>query len=263
MFSNTSHYIFSGCDRVLLAMQSSRFDGVCSSFDRCTVPTAKHSLTNLKTNPSWGQQSCCLLALLFSSNVLVDAAAAAADTDVGLLPLVLFCTLVGQHSDLICFNPTYFWKSVYSLFEVHTSNPSSQVLITPPDVWWMLPLGATLSLSLFPPFVFLLFESELLLFCRHKAMPHSLVFTHVSPSKSSPLQLHFPFFFSLSFMHLLYSFLYSCSVSVLVFVLPRKLSLPFHAYVHKYTHTHTNYKVYISPVVLRVKSLNVLASQGT
>lgn len=97
----------------------------------------------------------------------------------------------------------------------------------------------SLSLSLFPPFVFLLFESELLLFCRHKAMPHSLVFTHVSPSKSSPLQLHFPFFLSPSFMHLLYSFLYSCSVSVLVFVLPRKLSLPFHAYTCTNTHTHT------------------------
>ena len=135
-----------------------------------------------------------------------------------------------------------------SLWSPHFKNPSSQVLITPPDVWWMLPLGAAPSLSrslslslsltnspslfLSLSFVFLLFEAQLLLSSRHKAMPHSLVLTHVSSSKSSPLPFHFPPFFFLprspSVLHLL------CSFSLFMFCLrpclrpSPKLSLPLH-----------------------------------
>lgn len=47
--------------------------------------------------------------VVFPSNVSIDADAAATH-DVHFLPLVLFCTLLGQRGDLICFKPTYFWK---------------------------------------------------------------------------------------------------------------------------------------------------------
>lgn len=56
------------------------------------------------------------------------------------------------------------------------------------------------SLSFVPPFVFLLFELQLLSF-RHKALPRSLILTLVSLSKPSPLPFNFPLF-----LQLLYSF---------------------------------------------------------
>lgn len=76
----------------------SQFDIACSSFDRRTVPTAKHFLSNHKTNKPV-TRTAVMLSLVFvvSSNVLVDAAAVAAAVvtadDVRFLPLVLFCTL--------------------------------------------------------------------------------------------------------------------------------------------------------------------------
>ncbi len=265
MSSNTSHYIFSWCDRELLAMQSfGLIQCVVLLTDVLYLQQNTSSQTTKPTSPSPGQQSCCLLSLLFSSHVLVDVAAAAAaaavaavvvavDDDVRFLPLVLFCTLRGQRSDLICFNPTYFWKCVYGLFEVHTSNPSSQVLITPPDVWWMLPLGASLSLSLS-------------LSCSLPLSPPLLSFSSLSRSYSSPpdtkpclihlsspvsprpnhLRSHFifyfPFFCSPSVLHLLYYF------SLFMFCLcpclrPSSRTLSAFTHMHTYntiSHTHTH-----------------------
>lgn len=127
-----------------------------------------------------------------------------------------------------------------------------------------LSLSHTLSLS--PSFVLFLFELQLLLSSRHKAMPHSLVLTHVSSSKSSLLPFHFlRAFFLLSLCSAPFVFFFSLhvlSLSLYLSFLPNSLYLYTHAYIQR-SHTSTHCRMYISPAVLRVKSLNVLASPET
>lgn len=93
-----------------------RLDTSCSSPDRRAVPTAKHILTSRKTSGLITRTAAVLSPRLCCSfsNALVAAVVVVfvVDDDVRFLPLVLFCTLRGQRSDLICFNPTYFWKCV-------------------------------------------------------------------------------------------------------------------------------------------------------
>lgn len=100
-------------------------------------------------------------------------------------------------------------------------------------------LSAPLSLSL-SSFVFLVFELQLLLSSRHKAMPHSLVLTHVSSSKSSPLSFHFLFsFFLLSYCSVPFVFVFSLNA------LRLSLSSSFLRNSPAFTYTHAVEETYL------------------
>lgn len=140
-----------------------RLDTSCSSPDRRAVPTAKHILTSRKTSGLITRTAAVLSPRLCCSfsNALVAAVVVVfvVDDDVRFLPLVLFCTLRGQRSDLICFNPTYFWKCVCvcarSLWSPHFKtffpSPYHSPWCVVNAASWRRSLFPSLSLALSPP----------------------------------------------------------------------------------------------------------------
>ena len=170
-----------------------------------------------------------------------------------------------------------------SLWSPHFKNPSSQVLITPPDVWWMLPLGAALSLSLSHTHTLpLSFYPPLLSFS-------SLRRSYSSPPDTKPCLIHLsspmsprpnhlrshfisPPFFPPALPLCSAPFVFFFSLHVLSPSLSSSFSQTLPAFAHMHTlgaiartptRTHTQWSLYISSSLESKKSLNALPSPET